>query len=191
MTERVFTGGHKTFDTGERDEHGLPIYRHEPITETEAKALWKGMEKAQKERAARMPDEQSAIDAMQEAWTRLKELGWNDSRYCPKDGTSFKIIELGSTGIFDCRYQGEWPDGMYMVSDDRDIYPTSCGVAMYKLLPADEEKRKQRMAEAATRLKAMRDDSPCGECHLPPDELCDICGKRAPAVSSHNSGDAA
>lgn len=157
MTERVFKGGHKTIDTGERDQHGLPIFRHEPITEAEASAIWASVEKAGKERAERMPDEKAAISALFEAWQRLKELGWNEPQYCPKDGTSFKVIELGSTGIFDCYYQGEWADGLYMVSDDRDIYPTSTGVAMFKLLPADEEKRKQRMAEAAARFAAAHD----------------------------------
>lgn len=154
MTERTFKGSHKTIDTGERDQHGIPIFRHEPITEAEANAIWESVEKAGKERAERMPDEKAAISALFEAWQRLKELGWKEPQYCPKDGTSFKVIELGSTGIFDCYYQGEWADGLYMVSDDRDVYPTSTGVAMFKLLPADEEKRKQRMAEAAARFAA-------------------------------------
>jgi len=146
--------GHKTFDTGERDEDGFPVHRHEPLTRAEGAALWQSAKESERLRAERMPDEQAAIRGLFEAWLRLKELGWKEPQYCPKDGSSFKVIELGSTGIFDCYYQGEWPDGLYMVSDERDIYPTSTGVAMYKLLPADEEKRKQRMAEAAARFAA-------------------------------------
>ncbi len=127
--------GHKTFDTGERDEHGLPVCRHEPLTRAEGETLWQSAKEAERLRAERMPDEQAAINALWDAHQRLMELGWKEPQYCPKDGTSFKVIELGSTGIFDCYYQGEWPDGLYMVSDDRDIYPTLTGVAMYKLLP--------------------------------------------------------
>jgi hypothetical protein len=150
--------GHKTFDTGEIcSETGFPKLRHEPLTRAEANALWERVEAAACDRTERMPDEQSAIKALFDAWQRLKELGWEEPQYCPKDGTSFKVIELGSTGIFDCNYHGEWPDGMFMVSDERDVYPTSIGVAMYKLLPADKEKRKQRMAEAAARFNAKID----------------------------------
>lgn len=149
--------GHKTFDTGERDNHGLPVFRHEPRTRAEGEALWQSAKEEERLRAERMPDEQAAIRALWDAHQRLKELGWEEPQYCPKDGTSFKVIELGSTGIFDCYYQGEWADGLYMVSDEHDIYPTSTGVAMFKLLPADEEKRKQRMVAAAARFQAERE----------------------------------
>lgn len=148
--------GHKTFDTGNRDEHGLPVFRHEPLTRAEGAALWQSAEKVERERAERMPDEQAAIRELWDAHQRLKELGWKEPQYCPKDGTKFRVIELGSTGIFDCYYQGEWPDGLYMVMDEHDCYPTSTGVAMYQLYPADEEKRKQRMAEAAAKFAAER-----------------------------------
>jgi hypothetical protein len=101
-----------------------------------------------------MPDEQAAISALFDAWQRLKELGWNDPQYCPKDGSSFKVIEMGSTGIFDCHYQGTWPDGLYMVSDDCDIYPTSTGVAMFKLLPEAQAERDAKWKAAGERYKA-------------------------------------
>jgi hypothetical protein len=148
--------GHKTFDTGERDEHGFPKFRHEPLTRSEVNALWEASEAAKRSRVERMPDEKAAINALFDAWQRLKELGWNDPQYCPKDGSNFKVIELGSTGIFDCHYQGKWPDGLYMVSDERDVYPTSTGVAMYRLLPDDEEKRKQKLAEAGALYRALK-----------------------------------
>jgi hypothetical protein len=154
MTSADDIVGHKTFDTGERDEHGFPKFRHEPLTRAEGDALWAASEASNKSRQERMPDEKASIDALFDAWQRLKEFGWNDACYCPKDGSRFKVIELGSTGIFDCYYHGEWPDGMYMVSDDRDVYPTSTGVAMYQLLPEDEEKRKQKWEEAGARYRA-------------------------------------
>lgn len=151
--------GHKTFDTGERGEDGMPIFRHEPLTRAEGDELWRRSEERRVERETKMPDERAAIDALFEAWYRLKELGWSEPQYCPKDGTPFKVIELGSTGIFDCHYHGEWPDGLYMVSDDRDVYPTSIGVAMYKLNPEDEAKRKAKMAEAAQRFRSNQQET--------------------------------
>jgi hypothetical protein len=140
--------GHKTCDTGEIGEHGFPVMRHEPLTRAEGEALWQSAKEAERLRAERMPDEQAAIHALCDAHQRLRELGWKEPQYCPKNGTNFKVIELGSTGIFDCYYQGEWPDGLYMVSDDRDIYPTSTGVAMFKLLPEDQAKEDERWKKA-------------------------------------------
>lgn len=149
--------GHKTFDTGERGEHGLPVFRHEPLTRAEGEALWKAAEEAQKRRAESMPDEQSAIKAMFNAWQRLKELGWNDTMYCPKDGTKFRVIENGSTGIFDCTYDGEWPNGHWTTFDEHDAYPSSIAPALFRLYPEEEAKRKQQMAEASARFKAEQD----------------------------------
>ena len=119
--------------------------------------MWKRAQQEETERAVRMPDEQAAISALWDAHQRLKELGWKEPCYCPKDGTKFRVIELGSTGIFDCYYSGEWPTGYYNVMDEHDCYPTSTGVAMFRLYPDDEEKRKQKMAEAAARFKADRE----------------------------------
>lgn len=150
--------GHKTFDTGERSsETGFPILRHEPLTRAEGEAMWAHAKQREAERAERMPDEKAAIGALWDAHQRLRELGWKEPCYCPKDGTRFKVIELGSTGIFDCYYQGEWPNGHYMVMDEHDCYPTSTGVAMYRLYPEDEAKYKQRMAVAAAKFKADMD----------------------------------
>jgi len=150
--------GHKTFATGELcPETGLPQMRHEPLTRAEADALWADVEKCRKAREERMPDEKAAIDALHEAWTRLKELGWSEPQYCPKDGTKFKVIELGSTGLFDCYYQGNWPDGLYMVSDDLDVYPTSTSVAMYRLYPEDQAKKDAKMAELRRKFREARD----------------------------------
>lgn len=77
-----------------------------------------------KSRAERMPTEQDAINAMYDAYSRLKELGWNDGIYMPKDGTVVDVIEVASTGIHRCAYSGEWADGFFNIMDDRDVYPT-------------------------------------------------------------------
>lgn len=75
--------GHKTFRDG-------PLgFRHEPLYEDEAQALMAACDAADKKRAEDMPDEKAAVAAMFEAWLRLKELGWREAEYCPKDGTPF------------------------------------------------------------------------------------------------------
>lgn len=146
--------GHKTFDTGKRDLHGLPIFRHEPLTQAEGEALWEAAKTAEQKRAERMPDEQAAIRALWDAHQRLKELGWKEPMYCPKDGTKFRVIELGSTGIFEGAYRGEWPSGSWHMWDEHDMYCSSIAPAMFKLYPEDEEKRKAKMKEAAERFAA-------------------------------------
>ena len=143
--------GHKTFDTGERDENGLPIFRHEPLTRAEGDALWEAAEKAKKDREARMPDEMTAVRAFFDAWQRLKELGWREAIYCPKDGSSFQMIEPGSTGIHDGSYYGEWPNGSWQAHDEHDIYPSH--PALFKLYPEDQAKYEAKMAEARERFR--------------------------------------
>src|SRR3990167_2682981 len=109
--------GHKTF----HDERG---FRHEPLTESEAKEIMASVEAATLKRKELMPDEQEAINIFFDAWQRLKELGWSEAIYCPKDGTWFDAIEPGSTGIHDCHYSGEWPKGSWWVASGGDLYPS-------------------------------------------------------------------
>lgn len=75
-------------------------------------------------RAEAMPTEADAIECMFDAFQRLKELGWKEAIYCPKDGTPFDVIEAGSTGIHDCIYVGEWPDGHWWVLSAGDQWPS-------------------------------------------------------------------
>lgn len=97
-----------------------------PISTT--KEQWDGMNDAiaveDAARAALMPTEQDAIRLISDAHERLKELGWNDIIYCPKDGSEFDAIEVGSTGIHRCHYSGEWPDGSWLIADEHDLYPS-------------------------------------------------------------------
>lgn len=147
--------GHKTFDTGETDpETGFPKLRHEPLTRAEAAALWEAAEAAKADRIARMPDEQSAIRAMCDAYTRLKELGWGDPAYCPKDGSHFQVIEAGSTGIHDCSYHGEWPTGSWWVYDG-DVWPSR--PTMFKRYPKEQAEYEGRWKAAGERFRAARD----------------------------------
>ncbi len=106
--------GHKTFHDG----------HHEPLRKAEADSLQAAVDAGKARRAEQMPDEKTAIHAMWEAWMRLKDLGWNEAIYCPKDGSEFKAIEAGSTGIHRCRYDGDWPTGHWWIIGDDDLYPS-------------------------------------------------------------------
>jgi hypothetical protein len=79
--------------------------------------------------------QQAALDKMFEAYEELRRLGWQDAIYCPKDGTHFQTVQLGSTGVHDCAYHGEWPDGHYMTFCCHDCYPSSNLVGLFRLYP--------------------------------------------------------
>lgn len=81
------------------------------------------IEEREAARVKAMPTEADAIRQFSEAVQRLKELGWNDPAYCPKDGSMFSVIEAGCTGIHKCNYQGEWPTGGWWVYDG-DVWPS-------------------------------------------------------------------
>lgn len=148
--------GHKTFSTGEIcPETGFPASRHEPLTRAEADALWEACEAARAKRAADMPDEQAALRVMCDAYQRLKELGWREAMYCPKDGTSFKLIEPGSSGIHDGSYWGEWPNGGWHIADDGDLWPSH--PCLFKLNPEDQVKEDARREAARKRFAEARD----------------------------------
>lgn len=148
--------GWKTIDTGETDPAtGFPLTRREPMYRAEADALWKAAEAAKADRIARMPDERGAIRAMADAHQRLRELGWNDPIYCPKDGSHFQVIEAGSTGIHDCAYQGEWPKGSWWVYDG-DVWPSR--PTMFKLYPEDQAKEDARWKEAGERYRKILEE---------------------------------
>lgn len=146
--------GHKTFDTGERDpETGFPKMRHESLTRAEREALWESAKQAEADRAARMPDEQAAIRTFFDAQQRLKELGWRDGVHIPRDGTVVRVIELNSTGIFDCTCSGEWPHCTWTTYDDRDAYPSSQHPALFKLKPEDQAIYDAKMEAARQKFR--------------------------------------
>jgi hypothetical protein len=136
--------GHLTFADG----------THEPLTSDEAKALWEESERHQAAIAARLPDEEAAIQAMTEAFHRLKDFGWREAIYCPKGGSSFDVIEPGSSGIHRCFYSGEWPNGYWMVGEDEWCGPSH--PILFRLDPEKEAERKAKMADAVARYRTGR-----------------------------------
>ena len=107
MTDNNPVVGHKTFADG----------HHEPLRQSEADALWEAVERDRLEREAQMPDSLSALTLACSAQIRLRDLGWREGVYCPKDGSQFAIIMWGSTGIHSGHYMGKWPEGHIYCGD--------------------------------------------------------------------------
>lgn len=63
------------------------------------------------------------IEQMHDAYRGLEACGWNPIAYCPKDGSRFLAIEAGSTGVYTCYYQGEWPKGSWWAEAHGDLWP--------------------------------------------------------------------
>ncbi len=97
--------------------------------EKEVRALFKQLMKEAEEqknhRAMQMPTEMDAVRQIYGAFQRLKDLGWKEAVYCPKDGTAFKAIEAGCLGIQTrCTYEGELPHGCIFSHDEHDSWPS-------------------------------------------------------------------
>jgi len=85
---------------------------------------WHGYEVEKAETERLMPDQKAALKMLSRAFHRLKDFGWRETIYCPKDGRPFQAIEAGSTGIHSAHYEGKWPDGSWWVWDGGDMYPS-------------------------------------------------------------------
>lgn len=154
------------FPGGERGDGGIPIAgepadeivghktlmdgTHVPLLRAEARELLAAVDRDKRRRESAMPSERDAIVMMWQAYQRLRELGWREAIYCPKDGTWFQAIEPGSTGQHLCYYDGDWPNGRWT---DGDYGLRPC---LFKLSPEDEAKRQEKMTEAAERFRQER-----------------------------------
>lgn len=94
------------------------------VSREEADEIVRLCDEADVKRKNDMPTERDAINAMQQAYIRLRDFGWREAIYCPKDGRTFKVIENGSTGIHDCHYEGKWPKGTWWVHSEGDLWPS-------------------------------------------------------------------
>jgi hypothetical protein len=101
----------------------MSIFEDGKLTKEGAEQLLNAAKKQQQWRADMMPSIDDALSMMTQAYHRLKELGWREAMYCPKDGSTFEVIECGSTGIFNCHYNGKWPNGWW-ISEDGDLWPS-------------------------------------------------------------------
>lgn len=87
-------------------------------------AIWALANEQKEARAKAMPDVRTALNTLTDAVHRLKELGWSEACYCPKDGSEFEVIEAGSSGIHVAHYSGEWPKGCWWIHSDGDLWPS-------------------------------------------------------------------
>ena len=94
------------------------------VSQMESEALFANIQATIAKRAADMPTEEDAMAAMQEAFERLKDLGWKEAMYCPKDGTLFLAIEPGCSTAGVCQYLGTWPTGRYWMHAGGDLWPS-------------------------------------------------------------------
>ncbi len=133
--------GHKTWADGS----------HTPLRKSEADEIWARAEAAEAKRAADMPTERDAINQLWDAQERLKEFGWKDPVYAPKDGSPLDVIELGSTGIHRAYYEGEWPTGGWWLHDG-DVWP--CRPALARAASAIEAR-----SDATTQIDAAEGES--------------------------------
>src|ERR1700677_1690483 len=128
---------------------------HVPLTRAQADELLALADAQQEKRAADMPTVEDALRTMTGAFERLKELGFSEAIYCPKDGSQFDAIEAGSSGIHRCHYSGEWPDGHWWIASHGDLWPSR--PILYRLDPEAAEAKKARMKTAAERFARERD----------------------------------
>lgn len=106
--------GHKTFRDGDN-------FRHEPLRESEAKAMMASIDEEKRKRAELMPTEQDAASMMWSAYYRLKELGWRETCYGPTNQV-VRLIEPGSSGIHEGVRWHAWPEKTWWIDGD---YPST------------------------------------------------------------------
>lgn len=98
------------------------------------RAMWAEADKKAKD--YRDKGEVKLLEQMHDAWAGLKECGWKEIEYCPKDGTRFLAICAGSTGVFPHYYRGEWPDGHWWAEAHGDLWPSR--PILWKPMPSNE-----------------------------------------------------
>jgi hypothetical protein len=128
MSEPADIVGHKTLADGS----------HLPLTRAEADELIARADEYDHRMAEQMLDEATALKVLTDAFHRLKKLGWNDAIYCPKDGSSFDVIEAGSSGIHSAHYEGEWPRGTWWIANAGDLWPSR--PILYRVTEAEKAK---------------------------------------------------
>lgn len=94
------------------------------MNENEVRDIMRAADEEKARRASDMPDEEAAIRAMHRAYQRLRDLGWAEISYSPKDGTVFEALEAGCVVPGRCHYMGEWPNGGWLMHSDNDLWPS-------------------------------------------------------------------
>ena len=103
---------------------------------TELRHHW--AESAEKERAERKEWAHPAMRKIHKYYTDLRNAGWQDAIYCPKDGSFFLAWSPGNILPYRCRYEGEWPDGRWWAYLDGDVWPDR--PVLFKLAPPEDKR---------------------------------------------------
>lgn len=122
---------------------------HVLLSEKDAQEIWAYVEQQKVIREVSMPTTADALAIRSQARERMRELGWRDGCYCPKDGTPFAAIQHGSTGIFTATMTEEWPYGWANLEDE------GCHPSGFLWKPIDQLTE----AEDAARIQAGKDSA--------------------------------
>lgn len=87
-------------------------------TKEQAAQIIAALDADKAKRIDEMPDIPHALRVFTRAYRRLIELGFKEIIYVPKDGSTFEVIEPGSTGIFPCNWQEEPARGSFWIHED-------------------------------------------------------------------------
>ena len=102
------------------------------------RAMWAAADKKAKD--WREAGEVKLLERMHDAWAGLKQCGWKEAIYAPKDGTRFLSIEAGSTGVFPCYWMDNKLNGGGFWSEAHgDLWPAN--PVLWKPLPSNVEVR--------------------------------------------------
>lgn len=91
------------------------------MSEPNLRQIWMEAEATQKRYVAE--GEEVQLAKMRDGYNGLRNLGWRDATYCPKDGTRFLAICGNGSEPRPCTYQGEWPTGVWLLEDAGDLWP--------------------------------------------------------------------
>lgn len=80
--------------------------------------------------AAATVDKRPAIERLASVYMGLRNEGWREIMYAPKDGTEIEVIECGSTGIHRARWHSFKCDhslrncGCFFIAEAGDLWPS-------------------------------------------------------------------
>ena len=99
---------------------------------TKLRRYWE--ESAKRDVDHRRPKDRPHLTALKVAYRALEKQGWQDIIHCPKDGTRFLAIIPGCDHVYECSYDGTWPNGYWWVYHSGDEWPAH--PILWKPMPA-------------------------------------------------------
>jgi hypothetical protein len=100
---------------------------HEPLTRAVADALWASAIAAKEKRAADMPDVETALRTLTDAYQRLTELGFSGAQYGKKQNVMVELIEPGCSAVqrgYWRYHDGKDGAGCFWIPADGDEWPS-------------------------------------------------------------------